>query len=121
MDYILVIDDSITNQVFLDALLTEEGYRVESVSSADEALAKIVQEKPRLILLDLLMPKVNGLEMLERLRENSDTAVIPVMVISAVDEPEYRQKCLNLGVKRYFPKPIEISELVSAVARVMQA
>lgn len=105
---ILIIDDSTTNQVLLEAILQEEGYKTETALSAKEAFAIIERRKPKLILLDLLMPQVNGFDVLERLKTNETTTSIPVIVVSAVGTKENIEICKNLGANDFFSKPIDI-------------
>ncbi|MCB8963939.1 MAG: response regulator [Bacteroidales bacterium] len=111
-DYILVIDDSTTNQVLMEALLQEEGFLTQSASSAMEAYTLIQKKKPALILLDLLMPQVSGIECLKQLKSSDDTADIPVVVVTAVLSPEYREACGKFGIVDYFTKPIDIPSFI---------
>ncbi|MGD9977383.1 MAG: PleD family two-component system response regulator [Bacteroidales bacterium] len=113
--YILIIDDSTTNQVLLEALLQEEGFATQSASSVDEAYSIIQKSKPSLILLDLLMPHVSGTECLKHLKSNAGTVNIPVVVVSAVISPEYRNNIMQLGANDYFTKPIDIPVFIRKV------
>ena len=110
---ILIIDDSTTNQVLLEAILQEEGYYTETAFNAKEAFAIIERNKPKLILLDLLMPQVNGFDILEKIKSNSNTSSIPVVVVSAVGTKENIDTCRNLGALDFFSKPIDIPIFLS--------
>lgn len=110
---ILIIDDSTTNQVLLEAILQEEGYKTETALNAKEAFSIIENRKPMLILLDLLMPQVNGFDVLEKLKANAVTSSIPVIVVSAVGTKENIDLCLNLGAVDFFAKPIDIPLFLS--------
>ncbi|MCG8697384.1 MAG: response regulator, partial [Bacteroidales bacterium] len=79
---ILVVDDSTTNVVLLEAILDEKGYHIETALNAKEARAIIDRDTPDLILLDLLMPKISGFEFLEELRKDDKTKNTPVIVVS---------------------------------------
>jgi len=110
---ILIIDDSTTNQVLLEAILQEEGFSTETALNAKEAFAIIERKKPRLILLDLLMPQVNGFDILEKIKSNDITSSIPVIVVSAVGTKENIETCKNLGAVDFFSKPIDIPIFLS--------
>ena len=115
---ILIIDDSSTNVVLLDAVLNEKGYRIETALCVKDALAILEKETPDLIILDLLMPKINGYDFLSKLRSESSTKQIPVIIVSAVSEPEDIKKAVGFGVVEFVHKPVDIqhiTELVDAV------
>ncbi|KAB2872223.1 MAG: response regulator [Bacteroidales bacterium] len=118
-DYILIIDDSTTNQVLMEALLQEEGFNVQSASNAAEAYSIIQRRKPKLILLDLLMPQVSGIECLKQFKSNESTVDIPVIVVSAVNSAEYKEACSKLGALDYYTKPIEISKFIQRVGQML--
>lgn len=112
---ILIIDDSSTNLVLLDAILQEEGYIIETAFSAKEALKIVDQRIPDLILLDLLMPQVSGFDFLTKLKSNPTTNKIPVVVVSAVGTKENIENCYNLGVVDFINKPIDIPVFLKKV------
>ena len=118
-NYILVIDDSTTNQVLMEALLQEEGFITESASSASEAYAIIQKRKPKLILLDLLMPQISGIECLKQIKSSKETADIPVVIITAVLSPEYKEACYKLGAIDYYTKPIDIPVFVRRIEEII--
>lgn len=118
-DYILIIDDSTTNQVLMEALLQEEGFNVQSASNAAEAYSIIQRRRPKLILLDLLMPQVSGIECLKQFKSNESTVDIPVIVVSAVNSAEYKEACSKLGALDYYTKPIEISKFIQRVGQML--
>ncbi|HPD95796.1 MAG: response regulator [Bacteroidales bacterium] len=115
--FILIVDDSVTNQVFLDALLKEEGYRTKTAGNAVEAFDILKNDVPQLILLDLLMPRKNGFELLSEIKENDRLKNIPVIVVSAVDEVAYKERCYSMGVDDFFVKPIDIEAFLRTVAK----
>jgi len=105
---ILIVDDSTTNLVLLEAILQEEGYKTDTAFNAKEAFAIIERNKPDLILLDLLIPQVSGFDILEKLKANLATSEIPVVVVSAVSSKENVEMCKSLGAVGFFSKPIDI-------------
>lgn len=114
-DYILIIDDSETNNVLLEALLEDVGYQTKTALSASEGWMLIHQQKPRLILLDLLMPKVSGFQMLDRLKANKNFADIPVVIVSALNEPDTIETLMKAGADDFFSKPINLKTIVARV------
>lgn len=117
---ILVVDDSTTNVVLLEAILDEKGYKIETALSAKEAYSIIDRESPDLILLDLLMPKISGFDFLEQLRKKEETKDIPVIVVSALTDEENIDKIMRLGAIDFVKKPIDLQYLVERVETVLQ-
>jgi len=87
------------------------GYQIEIVEDGDEALNSIRKERPDLILLDLLMPKVDGFEVLKEVKGNDETKDIPIIVLTAKAEEEDRQRAMDLGADSYMTKPFKPQEL----------
>lgn len=116
---ILIVDDSATNQVLLEAILQEEGFETVTAFCAKEAFEIIEKRSPRLILLDLLMPEVSGLEFLKRYKEFPDSSDVPVIVVSAVDSVENIEMSKQYGAIDYITKPIDIKQFVSRVKEVL--
>jgi len=117
--YVLVIDDSVTNQVLVEALLGEEGIKVVTVSNATDAYRLIDKELPSLILLDLLMPNVTGIDFLKTIRQNERVNTVPIFIVTAANTEFYRNQCEMLGVQEFFPKPVDIPLLVKRVKEVL--
>lgn len=117
--YVLVVDDSVTNQVLVEALLTEEGIKVVTVGNANEAFRQIEKETPQLILLDLLMPNITGVDFLRVVKQNERTQNIPIFIITAANTELYRSQCEKLGVNVFFPKPVDIPVLLKRVKEVL--
>lgn len=102
---ILVVDD---NESILDLLgrqLTREGHEVETCDSGEKALARLDIEPFDLLLLDLMMPGINGLDVLRELKSDPHTAALPVVMISALDETETAVRCIEAGAEDYLAKP----------------
>ncbi len=87
------------------------GYDVEVVEDGEEALNSVKREHPDLILLDLLMPKVDGFEVLKTLKGNKETSSIPIVVLTAKAEEADRQRAMDLGADNYMTKPFKPQEL----------
>ncbi len=112
---VLIIDDSTTNVVLLQAVLNNKGYNIETALNVKEAYNVISKVKPDLILLDLLMPRINGFDFLKELKSNRDMQDIPVIVVSALTDNETIQKTKSLGALHFVKKPVDIQNIVDLV------
>jgi len=104
---VLVVDDDRVNRVVLSKLLEREGYRSRSAVDGREALRVLAEERFDAVLLDIVMPEVDGLEVLRRVKGDSALWHIPVIMVSAVDETESIVACLELGAEDYLLKPFD--------------
>jgi class 3 adenylate cyclase len=102
---ILIVDDTAANRDLLAPRLLREGHEIETAESAAAALDRLVDANFDLILLDLIMPGMDGLELLCRLKSNLQTRHIPVIIISALDEVDSAIRCIEAGAEDYLPKP----------------
>lgn len=117
MEKILVIDDSSTNIVLLDALLQREGYEVITSLGAIEGLKHVENLQPDLILLDLLMPEVNGFDFMKSFNQmNKD---IPVIIVSAVGTSENKKISKELGATNFINKPVDIPALLNLIKNTL--
>lgn len=116
---ILVVDDSTTNVVLLEAVFYERGYKIETAYNAKEASVIIDKQTPDLILLDLLMPQINGFDFLKKLRKNRNTKDTPVIVVSAATDEENVDKIMKMGAIDFIKKPIDLDYLVDRVESVL--
>jgi two-component system, cell cycle response regulator DivK len=117
---ILVIDDSTTNIVLLQAVLNNKGYEIDTAISVKEAHTVMVKRIPQLILLDLLMPKINGFEFLQDLKNDENLKNIPVIVVSALTDQETIKKTMELGATSFIKKPVDIQFLIETVGRILE-
>src|SRR5262245_37897563 len=101
---ILVVDDDPRNVKLLVDLLTAEGYDVISAASGEEALAR---ERPDLMLLDVVMPGMSGYEVCRVVRADPRTAILPVVMVTAVDPAEERLRGLEAGADDFLSKPVD--------------
>ena len=107
---ILLVEDEKNVILGVRTCLDAVGYDVEIVEDGEEALNAVSREHPDLILLDLLLPKLDGFEVLKVLKGNPETAKIPVIVLTAKAEEEDRQRALDLGANNYMTKPFKPQE-----------
>jgi PleD family two-component response regulator len=112
---ILVVDDTPANLRLLFRLLTEQGYRVRAVSSGANALESIQQALPDLILLDIMMPEMNGYQVSEQLKRDERTRDIPIIFVSAMDEVQDKVMAFRAGGVDYVTKPFQAEEVLARV------
>ena len=108
---VLLVEDEKNVILGVRTCLDAVGYDVEIVEDGEEALNSVNREHPDLILLDLLLPKVDGFEVLKTLKDKDDTSKIPVIVLTAKAEEEDRQRAMDLGANNYMTKPFKPQEL----------
>ncbi|EKQ71214.1 response regulator-like protein with receiver domain [Leptolyngbyaceae cyanobacterium JSC-12] len=112
---ILLVDDTPDNLRLLSTMLISQGYDVRSVRSGSAALMGVQAQPPDLILLDINMPEMNGYEVCERLKSNSETLEIPVIFISALNEVFDKVKAFTVGGVDYISKPFQVEEVLVRV------
>ena len=117
---ILVVDDSATNIVLLEAILNGQGYLIETAQSVKEAYQIIKKETVNLILLDLLMPRVSGYDFLKEIKSNESTKNIPVIIVSAVADPENKKRSIELGALDFINKPIDIQDFIERIDTILK-
>ena len=114
---ILVVDDELSIIKFLRSNLEANGYQVLAAMDGAEALQTFEIELPDLVILDIMMPKMDGFEVCRRIREWSQ---VPIIMLSAVGSEENKVKCLDLGADDYITKPFGKDELIARVKAVMR-
>jgi DNA-binding response OmpR family regulator len=114
--YVLVVDDDPKILKLVALRLAQEGYRAVAVESGESALAHIKIEKPGLVLLDIMMPDMSGLEVLKRIKAmDPNVPVCPVCIVTAVYDEEEARRCFTEGAYEYITKPIDFEHLKNAV------
>ncbi len=117
---ILVVDDDAHNRNLLEALIEAEGHLAHGVASGEEALATVAQQLPDLILLDIMMPGIDGYEVTRRLKTDARTRAIPVVLVTAMEDRESRLKGLEAGAEEFLSKPVDRAELLIRVRNLLK-
>ena len=115
---VLVVDDDEHILRSLSQYLELEDFRVISASSGPEALKLFAEEKPDLLVLDVMMPGMDGFQVLESLRKDPNTAQVPVLMLTARDQHNDIVKGYQMGATSYLVKPFNLDELVEAIREV---
>jgi len=116
---ILVADDDSRNRKLLETLLRADGYLVASVGSGQATLDAVATDRPHLILLDLMMPGMDGFEVVRRLKGDEGTRDIPIVMVTALDDAGSRMRLLAAGVADLLPKPIDRWQLKERLERLL--
>jgi adenylate cyclase len=117
---ILVVEDDTLNANFLDRYLTSIGYQVVRAANGEEGLLKVRREHPDLVLLDIMMPGLNGFEVCQQIRSDSETAHVPILMVTALYETNERVKALEVGADDFLSKPYDIYELGARVKSLLR-
>ena len=117
---ILVVEDDPNILRLLRLYLEKEGYSVTSATTGIEALKKVKEESPQLVILDLMLPELDGLDVCKRIRANPDTALLPIIMLTAKAEESDTIVGLELGADDYITKPFSPKALVARVKAVVR-
>jgi two-component system cell cycle response regulator DivK len=116
MSSILLVEDNEKNMKLLRDVLTAKGYRVVEATSGEDAVARALADEPQLVLMDVQLPGIDGVEALRRVRADARTARIPVVALTAQAMDGDRERFLAAGFDGYLSKPVDIVELLATVA-----
>ena len=116
---VLIIEDEADAAELFAEMMRVSGFRVRKTSSSTPALEMMNDEKPDVVLLDIMMPEVSGLDILRRMRDDPALANIPVVVVSAKGMPADIKNGMDAGASMYLTKPVGFLELKEAVERVL--
>jgi adenylate cyclase len=117
---VLVVDDVALNVKLLADLLAAKGYRTCTAASGAEALAVLAAERPDLVLLDVMMPGMSGYEVCQAIRADPAQAMLPVVLVTALDPVEERAKGLDAGADDFLSKPVSQAELLARVRSLLR-
>jgi CheY-like chemotaxis protein len=112
---VLAVDDIPLNLLLVKKMLGRFNFKLETASGGQEALDSVARSKPNLILLDLMMPGIDGYEVIRRLKSNPETADIRIIILTALTSGEDVSKGFNMGANDYIMKPIIMEKLLTCV------
>lgn len=121
MATILVIDDSLTDQKELSNILKKYKHQVLFSNNGTEGVATALKEQPDLILMDIVMPELNGFQATRQISKNSQTTHIPIILISSKDQETDKQWGLRQGAVSYLTKPVNEKLLMTEVEKLLHA
>ena len=114
---VLIVDDERQNRQLLEVMLEPEGYQLQTASSGEEALAMVARQPPDLVLLDIMMPGMNGYVVAARIKGDAATRNISVILLSALDDLNSKAHGLGAGAEDFLTKPVTRAELCELVSK----
>lgn len=118
---ILICDDHESIRGMIEALVSASGHQVVGVASGAKAIEHALTERFDVLLLDLMLPDIDGFEVCRRLREEERTRSLPIFVISAMDEPATRDRVTKLGATAFYAKPFNSMQLLEDIGKLEAA
>lgn len=117
---ILVVDDNPAGVDLMRAQLDGEGYSIDSAGDGEQALEKVSETTPDLVILDIMLPKMSGFEVCKRIKGNEATRSIPVIMVTALNDMESRAKGITAGADEFLSRPVDRSELLARVKSLLR-
>ena len=117
---VLAVDDIPLNLLLVQKMLSKFNFQFRTAANGQQALDAVAAQKPDLILLDLMMPGIDGFEVIRRLRENPSTSDVQIVILSALNSNEDVVKGFNVGANDFIMKPIIMEKLFNSVATQLQ-
>jgi two-component system cell cycle sensor histidine kinase/response regulator CckA len=117
---VLIVDDELHNRQLLEVMLAAEGVALQTASSGEEALEMVAAQPPDLILLDIMMPGIDGYQVAAKIKSNRATANIPVIMVTALDDRKSRMFGLSAGAEDFLTKPVDRVELCTRVRNLLR-
>ncbi len=115
MPKILIVDDDVAITDLMKALVSMEGHQPTTVNDSTKAMEVANSVRPDLITLDLMMPGLTGFELCELLHNDPKFANIPIVIVSAKDDPESKEQAINAGAREYITKPFGVDNLMGKI------
>jgi two-component system cell cycle response regulator DivK len=118
-ELILIVEDNDKNMKLARDILQVKGYRTIEAESAEAGLPLAAEQKPDLVLMDIHLPGMNGIEALKKLRASPPTSAIPVLAFTASVMPQDRREIMGAGFDGFVSKPINLKEFIAAIAKAL--
>jgi DNA-binding response OmpR family regulator len=118
--YVLIVDDERRNRQLIEVMLGEEGYELQTAESGLQAIEMVKERRPDLILLDVMMPGMNGYEVAASLKVDPVTRQIPIIILTALDDRSSRIHGLSAGAEEFLTKPVNRHELCLRVRNLLK-
>ncbi len=118
-DMILIVEDEITSLKIVKMVLKREGYRVVTATNGPEALRIADDIIPDLVLLDIVLPGMDGFQVCQYLRKNARTANIPVIMFSGLDRPADQRRAFEVGGDDYLTKPVKMGDMLEKIRAIL--
>ena len=117
---ILIVEDTLDTLELLQTIFEGEGYEVKAVTTGEYALEALDKEKFDAVILDIMLPRIDGFEVLRRMKANPKTRKTPIIALTAFDVPKIVQRCKDAGVEDTILKPFESTDLVARVNKILE-
>ena len=118
--YVLIADDQAANRELLEELLTAQGYKVITAADGAAAVAELTRTQVDLVLLDVMMPRMNGFEVCETIKSNPDTYLVPVILVTALSDKQDRLEGIKVGADDFLSRPVDRTELLARVRSLLK-
>lgn len=116
---ILVVDDSETSRMFVKESLESLGYEVAEAADGEQALQKVQERAPDLLIMDVIMPEMTGWDLCARIKGSSDRGQIPIIIITTKDKEHDMLRSFESGADEFLNKPINVDELAASIERLL--
>jgi two-component system cell cycle response regulator len=117
---ILIIEDTLDTLELLQTIFEGEGYDVKTATTGEYALEILDKEQIHVVILDIMLPRIDGFEVLRRMKSNPKTRKIPIVALTAYNVPKIVQRCQDAGVDDTILKPFESTDLVARVNKILE-
>ena len=117
---ILLAEDNPTNMMFTSDYLTVKGFNMVTAENGLQAIDQAFAYKPNLILMDIQMPELDGLETIRRLRAAPEFATVPIIALTALAMPGDRERCFEAGASEYLAKPVSLKKLLGMITDLLE-
>jgi len=119
MARVLIVDDSPTETYKMSSILSRNGHNVVAAESGEDGIALVKKEQPDIVLMDIVMPGINGFQATRQLTKDIETSEIPIVIVTAKNQETDRVWGERQGAKRYLTKPVDESVLISTIEEVL--